>query len=475
MPSLPRLFGSIAVVTLCGLAAGPPALAQESRGEISGRVVDESGGVLPGVVVTATNIATNTASNTTTNEAGVFRIPYLAPGQYILAAELEGFKKLERPGIEVRVGDRLSIELSMSIGALAETVSVTAESPLLEVASGSQGQIIDEKRISLLPLSDGNPFTLARLAPGVSYTGDLKFSRPFDNAGTSNFTADGGSSVNEFTLDGSPNMASGNRVAFVPPAGAVSEFKVETANFDAQQGHTGGANVNVTIKSGTNQLKGEGYYYYRDEKLANNDYFLDLQGRPKSPLDYARFGGHAGAPIIKDKTFIFGAIEWLYDEFAEPGQFSVPTEKMRNGDFSELLSAGILIYDPLTAVRLPNGRIERQPFPGNVIPANRISPIARDTSSTTPCPTSPGTRSRCSTTRARTPAPTTSTRSRCAGITTSTRTSASSPATPATTGWRRAATGRARSTGSARSATTSIASTTASPSTTSGTCRAPRC
>ena len=173
-------------------------------------------------------------------------------------------------------------------------------------------------------------------------------------------------------------MASGNRVAFVPPAGAVSEFKVETANFDAQQGHTGGANVNVSIKSGTNQLKGEGYYYYRDEKLANNDFFLDLQDRPKSPLDYARFGGHAGAPIIKDKTFIFGAIEWLYDEFAEPGQFSVPTEKMRNGDFSELLSAGILIYDPLTAVRLPNGRIERQPFPGNVIPASRISPIARE-------------------------------------------------------------------------------------------------
>ena len=106
-----------------------------------------------------------------------------------------------------------------------------------------------------MPLSDGNPFVLARLAPGVAYHGDLKFSRPFDNGGTSDFTADGGPGRNEFTLDGSPNMANGRRVAFVPPAGAVQEFKVETATFDAQQGHTAGATVNVTLKSGTNKLQ----------------------------------------------------------------------------------------------------------------------------------------------------------------------------------------------------------------------------
>ena len=107
-------------------------------------------------------------------------------------------------------------------------------------------------------------------------------------------------------------------------------------------------------------------------------------------MDYNRFGGFAGAPIIKDKTFIFGALEWLYDEFPEPGQFTVPTEKMRNGDFSELLSAGILIYDPVTAVRLPNGRIERQPFPGNIIPASRISPIAKEYLKYYPLPNQPG-------------------------------------------------------------------------------------
>jgi hypothetical protein len=267
---------------------------------------------------------------------------------------------------------------------------VRAESPLLDVRSASQGQVIDERRIALLPLSDGNAFTLARLAPGVAYTGDLKFSRPFDNAGTSGIVADGASGGNEFTLDGTPNMASGRRVAFVPPAGAVSEFKVETASFDAQQGHTAGATVNVAIKSGTNALKGEGYWYYRDDKLSKNDFFLEAAGRPKAAMSYDRFGGFTGGPILKNRSFFFAAVEWLYDEFPEPGQFTVPTEKMRNGDFSELLAAGITIYDPASAVRRSDGRIERQPFPGNVVPASRISPIAREYMKYWPLPNQAG-------------------------------------------------------------------------------------
>ena len=169
-------------------------------------------------------------------------------------------------------------------------MTVAADTPLLETRSGSAGQVIDEKQIALMPLSDGNPFVLARLAPGVAYHGDLKFSRPFDNAGTSDFTADGGPGRNEFTLDGSPNMTHGRRVAFVPPANAVQEFKVETATFDAQQGHTAGATVNVTLKSGTNTFKGEGYYHYRDEALSGNDFFLEQAGRPKDDLGYKRYG-----------------------------------------------------------------------------------------------------------------------------------------------------------------------------------------
>ncbi len=383
------------VLMLAALAGGVSA--QDFRGAVEGTVTDSSGGRTPGVTVTATNIATNGTSTTTTDSDGAYTLRYLPPGTYSIAAELTGFKKHVQESVEVRIGDRLELNLHLEVGRMEETVSVTAEAPLLDTASGSNGQVIDEKRIALMPLSDGNPFVLARLAPGVAYHGDLKFSRPFDNGGTSDFTADGGPGRNEFTLDGSPNMANGRRVAFVPPAGAVQEFKVETATFDAQQGHTAGATVNVTLKSGTNRFKGDGYYHYRDEKLSGNDLFLERAGRPKDALEYKRYGFTLGGPAWlgklyngRDRTFFFGAFEWLYDTFPEPGQFTVPTEAQRNGDFSALLSQGIVIYDPLTAERRADGRIERQPFPNNAIPASRLSTIGQNYVKYYPLPNQPG-------------------------------------------------------------------------------------
>jgi hypothetical protein len=389
MRTLLRSVRSGALFVLVAAAAAPAA-AQDFRGSITGRIADAQGGFLPGATVTATNLATNAESSTTTDGVGGYTIPYLTPGTYRLTAELSGFKKVIREGVEVRIGDRLAIDLKLDVGQLEETVTVAAETPLLETRSGSAGQVIDEKRIALMPLSDGNPFVLARLAPGVAYHGDLKFSRPFDNGGTSDFTADGGPGRNEFTLDGSPNMANGRRVAFVPPAGAVQEFKVETATFDAQQGHTAGATVNVTLKSGTNSLKGDGYYHYRDEVLSGNDFFLERAGRPKDDTGYKRYGFTAGGPAVRNRTFFFGAFEWLYDTFPEPGQFTVPTEAQRRGDFSALLPS-IVIYDPLTAVRRADGRVERQPFQNNIIPTNRLSPIALEYLKYYPLPNQAGT------------------------------------------------------------------------------------
>ena len=384
-------------LTLVCVLVGTNASAQDFRGTVTGRVTDQSGGVLPGVTVTVTNKDTNVSNDTVTNETGTYSLLYLQPGTYGVTAELQGFKKMSRDAVEVRLGDRLEIDFKLEVGRLEEVVTVAAETPLLETRTGSAGQVIDEKRIALMPLSDGNPFVLARLAPGVAYHGDLKFSRPFDNGGTSDFTADGGPGRNEFTLDGSPNMANGRRVAFVPPAGAVQEFKVETATFDAQQGHTAGATVNVTLKSGTNRIKGEGYYHYRDEALSGNDFFLERAGRPKAPMEYKRYGFTAGGPAWlgklydgRDRTFFFSAFEWLYDQFPEPDQFTVPTSAQRNGDFSALLSQGIVIYDPLTAVRRADGRIERQPFPGNVIPTSRLNPIALEYLKYYPAPNQAG-------------------------------------------------------------------------------------
>src|SRR6476660_700758 len=325
----------LAVVLLATFVAA--ANAQDFRGGITGRITDGSGGRLPGVTVTATNVATKVASTTTTNGEGDYSILYLVPGVYTLTAELSGFKKIVQDNVEVRISDSLGVDLKMDVGRIEETISVTAESPILQTTSGSTGQVVDEKRIAMMPLSDGNPFSLARLAPGITYNGDLKFSRPFDNGGTSGIVTGGANGGNEFTLDGSPNMASGRRVAFVPPAGAVQEFKVETASFDAASGHTGGATVNVTLKSGTNALKGSAYTYYRSEKLAESDFFVLKNNAAKPKLGYTRPGGTVGGPIVipglydgHNRSFFFGALEWLYDVFPEPASATVPTEAMRN-------------------------------------------------------------------------------------------------------------------------------------------------
>ena len=371
----------LALVLLLAAVAGQ-AYAQEFRGGISGTVTDSSKGRLPGATVTATNVATNVASTTTTNGEGEYNILFLTPGNYTLTVELSGFKKMVREGLGVRIGDKLAVDATLDVGRMEETVSVTAESPLLETRSGSAGQVIGEKAISLMPLSDGNPFALARLVPGVAYNGDLKFSRPFDNGGTSAINADGSTGGNEFTLDGSPNMANGRRVAFVPPAGAVSEFKVSTASFDASEGHTAGAMVNVTLKSGTNRIRGEAYEYMRRDRFSSTDFFVKKAGAEKPKVTYDRPGFSLGGPVVvpglydgHDKTFAFGAVEWLYDEFPEPGPRTVPSLKMRSGDFSELLAQNIQIYDPASAQAV-GGRVVRTAFPGNIIPPSRLNSTA---------------------------------------------------------------------------------------------------
>jgi hypothetical protein len=376
---------------------------QEFRGSITGRISDAAGAVVPGARVSATNTATNTSIWASTDESGDYTLLFLTPGQYDLTVEASGFKKLLRPRVEVRVGDKLTLDLTLEVGEVAETVNVLTETPLLEAATASAGQVIDRRRISELPLSDGNPFVLSRLAPGIVYTGDLKFSRPFDNLGTSSVVANGALG-NEFTLDGSPNTANREpRVAFVPPADAVQEFKVVTVSFDAQQGHTAGANIDVTLRNGTNAFHGSLYEFVRNDILSANDFFLNRAGQPRDALRYNRYGATLGGPVIlprfgeggrkwlkgHNRYFFFFAYEGLKDAFPEPGQFTVPTLAERNGDFSALLPLGIRIYDPLTATRVGD-RIQRTPFPGNIIPVERINAVARAYLQFYPLPNQPG-------------------------------------------------------------------------------------
>lgn len=392
--------------------------AQEFRGSIRGRVTDGGGAAITNAKVVVTNTGTNAATVSVSNEEGEYSALYLIPGNYEVVVEAAGFKKTIRQNVEIRVGDKLELDLKLEVGGVTETVNVTADAPLLETSSASAGQVIDQRRISELPLSDGNPFVLSRLAPGITYTGDLRFSRPFDNGGTSGIVADGAPGRNEFTLDGVPNMASGGgvgRVAFVPPADAVQEFKVETAAYDGQQSHTAGATVNVTLKSGTNQFHGTVYEFVRNDVLSANTFILNRTNLAANPardrdrdgkadrdsLRYNRYGFTVGGPVylpknifgpasvdLRNRSFFFFSFEALPDVFPEPGLFTVPTLKQRNGDFSEL-PAGALIYDPATS-RAEGSRVRRDPFLNNIIPANRISPIARAYLNFYPLPNQPG-------------------------------------------------------------------------------------
>ncbi len=431
MSSLKSISGAIiaTLIIACGAAIGS---AQEFRGSITGRVVDNSGGAVANANVTVTNTATNVSSSTTTNESGDYTALYLIPGSYTVTVEAAGFKKAIRQNIEIRVGDKLQVNLQLEVGNVSDTVNVTSDAPLLETNSATAGQVIDRRRISELPLSDGNPFTLTRLATGIGYVGDLKFSRPFDNNGSSDFISNGTSRVggHEFTLDGIPNTddngSNSMRVAFVPPSDAVQEFKVETASFDAQQGHGAGATVNVALRSGTNGLHGTLYEFLRNDVLSGNDFFLNRTNLVTTPsrdsdkdgkadrdaLRYNRYGGTVGGPIVapkkifgpfgydgRNKSFFFFAFEGLKDVFAEPRQDTVPTLAERNGDFSALLkiNSSFQIYNPFSGRQVGN-RVQRDPFmcnaagspleprpdktqpagtPCNKIPASLISPVAQ--------------------------------------------------------------------------------------------------
>ena len=400
----PITRSAVVFIAVCFLVGPVVVPGQDFRGAVSGHVSDPSPASVPSARVSFLNTASNTPSVAVTDEDGNYAIPYVTAGNYDVTVEAAGFKKLLRRGVEVRVGDKLTIDFTLEVGEIREVVNVTNALPLLESASASSGQVIDRQRISELPLSDGNPFVLSRLAPGIIYTGDLKFSRPFDNLGTSSVVTAGAPSGNEFTLDGTPNTQGKEpRVAFVPPADAVQEFKVVTVSFDAQEGHTAGAVIDVTLRSGTNKLHGTAYEFVRNDILSANDFFLNRAGQPRDALRYNRYGGSVGGPILlprfgeggrsyisgRNRAFFFFAYEALKDAFPEPGQFTVPTLAERRGDLSALLPLGIQIYDPLTAQQVGD-RIQRTPFPNNIIPEERINPIARNYLSFYPLPNQKG-------------------------------------------------------------------------------------
>ncbi len=376
----------LAIILLCSAAWG-----QESRGAITGRVTDSSGAAVSGVEVKATNRATGATVSGRTNETGNYTIPYLVPGPYDVSADFTGFKKVERNGVEVRVGDLLTVDLTLEVGNASETIEVKGGTPLLETSKVDLGQVQDEHNITNLPVQAGNANELVLLTPGVANSTNLRQRKSSFNSASSQFTTNGNQLyANEYTIDGVvdtfSNGGSGALIAFQLPENSVSEFKVETSSFDASLGHTPGAVLNTVTKSGTNEYHGEMHEWMINAALDADTFFQNASGGAKPNYQDNRYGAALGGPVRiphvydgRKKTFFF--FGWEGNQWGKPRAIvgTVPTAAEMTGDFSALLKLGsqYQIYNPFTTTSTGNGHYSRQPFPGNIIPANLIDPVAK--------------------------------------------------------------------------------------------------
>jgi hypothetical protein len=378
-------------------------LAQDPFGRIGGRVVDSTGAVIPGAGIKVTNIDTNVVTNAASDSQGNYQARNLIPGRYELVVETKGFKGYRRGPLEVRVGDILTVDIRMELGVISESIMVTSEAPLLEAASASQGQVVDQRRLEDLPMPSSAAMYLTQLIPGIIQTTPPSGNWQINQAGNmSNFSTNGtATQTSEYTLNGVPNMRNYGMINFQPMPEIMQEFRVQTAPFDAAAGHFTGSQVNMVTKSGTNSLHGTLTFQGNYRPLLTHPFFTNAQiydtrtgpvtpdkiNAAFPPTRMNRYRGHVSGPIYIPKAydgrnrmfFTFGA-----DIFARvfvPGVTSknVPTPAERGGDFSALLKLGAQyqIYDPFTITPAANGRFSRQPLAGNIVPSSRISPIAQ--------------------------------------------------------------------------------------------------
>ncbi len=375
MKATTRLY--LLAVVITGLSFG-----QTTMTQLSGTVTDPSNAVVPGVEIVVTNVATGIQRTTSSNELGYYTVPLLPPGAYRVVAQKAGFRPLTRSGITLHVNQAAALDLVLELGQSAQEISVSGDAPLLTVNEATQGQVIDNRKMVNLPLNGRDYVQLALLSAGTNV---------HPGARVGGFSGSGmRASQNSYLLDGMDNnnlqvaTQSLQGEALKPGVDAIQEFKVMTNTFSAEYGRAAGAVVSVSIKAGTNELHGTAFEFLRNEKLDAKNFF-DKGDVPKPGFKRNQFGFSLGGPIKKNKTFFFGDYEWTKIRESRTVLSTIPTPRMVQGDFAELLPTKI--YDPATydaATRL------RQPFPGNSIPASRIDPIGGKLASMYPAPNRTG-------------------------------------------------------------------------------------
>jgi hypothetical protein len=385
----------------CLIASLAPLGAQTTAGSIVGTVTDPSGAIIGGATVTITNMGTNIAVKTTTDTAGEYVVTPLEVGKYSVTIESTGFKRSVRSDIQVNVQDRVRVDAKLEVGQVTDTVQVEAAAPILETDTSYLGEVVDSQRIVDLPLN-GRFFT--RLAVLTAGTAPTPAGARDENTG--GFSANGVRPYqNNYILDGVDNNSLSedlsSQASFVvgPPPDAIQEFKVQTNSMSAEFGRSGGAVLNVTIKSGTNDLHGTAYEFLRNSDLDANNFFNNANGAPIAPFKQNQFGFSVGAPILipkvyngKNRTFFFFDYQGTRIRTGDTFLATVPTDAMRQGNFSpENGVAFNTIYDPTTGtINAAGDAVGRTPFAGNVIPQSRWNPISAKLLSMFPEPNTPG-------------------------------------------------------------------------------------
>jgi len=405
-----------ALVALLLLPAGTIA-AQETRSMLFGRVLDPQSAAVAGANVTVRNVDTGVALRYTTNSSGYYEANLLLPGSYEITVEMTGFKKLVRMGITLQVASKLDVHLVLEVGGVTETISVTAEAPLLETNAVSQGRVMENKSVMELPIMGNSAILLVKLAPGIQTGGVNNYLALHSNVGGSDYSVAGNVGGNSWTLDGSPNNGPGRRLAYLPYTDAIAEFKVETSNFDASIGQSSGAAITMISKSGTNEMHGTATWQHWQQRWHGTPFFVKQQYYNRiAAADAAgnttlanqirntdkqttgrsnNWGASAGGPVVipklvngRNKLFWFFTYNAFKDVKTEdPSTFNrtVPTLNARQGNFSDMLGltngvTRFTIHDPTTVRRDPArpNNFLRDPFPSNTIPRNRFANPAYD-------------------------------------------------------------------------------------------------
>ncbi|MBI4909030.1 MAG: TonB-dependent receptor [Acidobacteria bacterium] len=368
----------------------------QTLGTVTGEVKDASGAAVTGVTITVRNLATNGIRNVITNDEGNYFIPALVPGMYEVKAERQGFKVASRGNIELQVQQTARVDFTLQVGQVNETVEVKAAAQLLATEDATVGTVIEQKRITDLPLNGRNFFSLVALSPNVTYgfaqAAQAAGRQGGSRAGLTISMAGARSAWSNYTLDGITNTdINFNLYIVLPSVEALQEFKVQSGIYPAEFGR-GAGQINVSTKGGSNDFHGALFEFLRNDKLDARPYFFKDPESPtqtaplKAPYRQNQYGGTLGGPVLipklyngKNRLFFMANFEGFKSRTTATNFFTAMTPAMRNGDFSVVTSA---LQDPATRVRTPNASgsgftVASTPFPNNQIPANRISPGAK--------------------------------------------------------------------------------------------------